>query len=121
MAIATVLVSALSNTPIRHDIAMTGEISLRGRDLAIGGLKEKAIAAFKSGVTTVLIPQDNVRDLDEIDESVRKAINFIPCKTADQVLDYALIKRKTSKMRENKSIASVNKRAKVDSEQQEWS
>ncbi|MDE5852768.1 MAG: endopeptidase La [Oscillospiraceae bacterium] len=121
VAIATVLVSALSNTPIRHDIAMTGEISLRGRDLAIGGLKEKAIAAFKSGVTTVLIPQDNMRDLDEIDESVRKAINFIPCKTADQVLDYALIKRKTSKIRENKAIASVNKRAKVDSEQQEWS
>lgn len=91
VALATVLVSALSNTPIRHDIAMTGEISLRGRDLAIGGLKEKAIAAYKSGVRTVLIPHDNLQDLDEIDDVVKNAINFIPCRTAYQVLEYALI------------------------------
>lgn len=90
VALATVLVSALSNRPIRHDIAMTGEISLRGRDLAIGGLKEKAIAAYKSGVRTVLIPQDNLQDLEEIDDVVKNAVKFIPCKTADQVLEYAL-------------------------------
>ena len=69
---------------------MTGEISLRGRDLAIGGLKEKAIAAYKSGVRTVLIPKDNVGDLDDVDESVRKAIKFIPCATANEVLELAL-------------------------------
>lgn len=91
VALAVAVVSALSKKPIRHDIAMTGEISLRGRDLAIGGLKEKAIAAYKSGVRTVLIPQDNLQDLDEIDDIVKNAVKFIPCKTADQVLEYALI------------------------------
>lgn len=96
VALATVLVSALSNIPVRRDVAMTGEISLRGRDMAIGGLKEKAMAAYKSGVTTVLIPQDNVSDLDEVDESVKKAVKFIPCSTADQVLKLALIKNKPS-------------------------
>ncbi len=96
VALATVLVSALSNTPVRRDVAMTGEISLRGRDMAIGGLKEKAIAAYKSGVTTVLIPQDNVSDLDDIDESVRKALKFIPCSTADQVLKLSLLNNKLS-------------------------
>lgn len=96
VALATVLVSALSNIPVRRDVAMTGEISLRGRDMAIGGLKEKAMAAYKSGVTTVLIPQDNVSDLDDIDESVKKAIKFIPCTTADQVLKLALLKNKSS-------------------------
>ena len=96
VALATVLVSALSNTPVRRDVAMTGEISLRGRDMAIGGLKEKAIAAYKSGVTMVLIPQDNVSDLDDIDESVRKALKFIPCSTADQVLKLSLLNNKLS-------------------------
>ena len=64
--------------------------------MAIGGVKEKAMAAYKSGVTTVLIPQDNVSDLDDIDESVKKAIKFIPCTTADQVLKLALLKNKSS-------------------------
>ncbi len=90
VALATAVVSALSNTPVKRDVAMTGEISLRGRDLAIGGLKEKAIAAYKSGVRTVLIPKDNVGDLDDVDESVRKAIKFIPCATANEVLELAL-------------------------------
>lgn len=96
VALATVLVSALTNTPVRRDVAMTGEISLRGRDMAIGGLKEKAIAAYKSGVTTVLIPQDNVSDLDDIDESVKKVVKFIPCATADQVLKLSLLNNKLS-------------------------
>lgn len=103
VALAVAVVSALSKRPIRHDIAMTGEISLRGRDLAIGGLKEKAIAAYKSGVRTVLIPQDNLQDLDEIDDVVKNAVKFIPCKTADQVLEYALIdnENKTKKQKIN--------------------
>ena len=93
VALATVLVSALSNIPIKRDVAMTGEISLRGRDLPIGGLKEKAMAAYKSGITTVLIPQDNMQDLEEIDDIVKKSVKFIPCKTATQVLEYALAEK----------------------------
>lgn len=93
VALATVLVSALTNTPIRHDVAMTGEITLRGRDLAIGGLKEKSIAAYKSGVKTVLIPYDNKSDLEEIDDKVKDSLKFIPCKTASEVLSYALRKK----------------------------
>ena len=92
VALATAVVSALSNTPVKRDVAMTGEISLRGRDLAIGGLKEKAIAAYKSGVRTVLIPKDNLGDLDDVDESVRKVVKFIPCSTANEVLQLALIR-----------------------------
>lgn len=94
VALATVLVSALSGIPIRRDVAMTGEITLRGRDLPIGGLKEKAIAAFKSGVKTVLIPEENKSDLEEIDSAVRDSLTFIPCKTAEEVLSVALAEPK---------------------------
>lgn len=94
VALATVLVSALSGIPIRRDVAMTGEITLRGRDLPIGGLKEKAIAAFKSGVKTVLIPDENKSDLEEIDSAVRDSLTFIPCKTAEEVLSAALAQPK---------------------------
>ena len=88
----TALVSALTGIPVRHDIAMTGEISLRGNVLAIGGLKEKTMAAYTAGVKTVLIPEDNLRDLDEIDPTARKALEFIPCKKAKDVLENALAK-----------------------------
>lgn len=91
VALVTVLISALAGLPIRHDVAMTGEITLRGRDLPIGGLKEKAIAAYKSGMSTVLIPYENLRDLEEIDSDVRKSLNFIPCKTVKDVLKSALV------------------------------
>ena len=86
----TAIVSALGNIPVKKDIAMTGEITLRGKVLAIGGLKEKTLAAYRSGVTTVLIPEDNMRDLDEVDSVVLKSLKFIPCKTADDVLTHAL-------------------------------
>ena len=71
---------------------MTGEITLRGKVLAIGGLKEKTLAAYRSGIKTVLIPEDNMRDLDEIDNVARDNLKFIPCKTADDVLRNALAK-----------------------------
>ncbi len=113
VALATVLVSALSNRPIRKDVAMTGEISLRGRDLPIGGLKEKAMAAYKSGITTVLIPQDNLQDLEEVDDVVKNSIKFIPCKTATQVLEYALQKEDYNKEKLVKSSKrNVKKTAK---------
>ena len=72
---------------------MTGEISLRGRVLPIGGLKEKTMAALRHGISTVIIPKDNERDLEEIDQTVRKSLNFISAQTVDTVLDAALNKK----------------------------
>ena len=87
----TSLVSALTGTKVRRDIAMTGEITLRGRVLAIGGLKEKTMAAYLAGVKQVIIPADNTRDLEELDPEARENLMFIPCKTADEVLRHALV------------------------------
>ena len=88
------LVSALSGRAVRHDIAMTGEITLRGRVLPIGGLKEKTMAALRNGVKTVIIPADNITDLAEIDQSVRAQLNFIPVNHVDEVLENALVAEK---------------------------
>jgi len=88
MCIATI--SALSGAPARRDIAMTGEISLRGRILRIGGLKEKTMAALRSGIKTVIIPADNEPDLEEIDQIVRADLNFITADNIDEILDIAL-------------------------------
>ena len=90
IAITTAMVSALTGAPVRRGIAMTGEVTLRGRVLPIGGLKEKTMAALRSGITTVLIPKDNVRDLEEIDQTVRAALRFVPVETVDQVFAAAL-------------------------------
>ena len=89
-AMATAKVSVLTGIPIRKDIAMTGEITLRGRVTAIGGLKEKLLAALRSGVTTVLIPQENEKDLAEVPETVKRGLEIIPVSTIDQVLALAL-------------------------------
>ena len=91
IAVTTALVSALTGIPVRRGIAMTGEVSLRGRVLPIGGLKEKTMAAFRNGIKTVIIPADNGRDLDEIDQTVRKALQFVLVERADQVLSAALV------------------------------
>ena len=90
ITICTALVSALTNTTVRRDVAMTGEISLRGRVLPIGGLKEKTMAALRHGISTVIIPKDNQRDLEEIDQTVRKSLNFVIASTVDTVLETAL-------------------------------
>ena len=90
VTVCTAMVSALTNTTVRRDVAMTGEISLRGRVLAIGGLKEKTMAALRHGIRTVIIPKDNERDLSEIDPTVRKSLNFITAQSIDTVLDAAL-------------------------------
>ena len=90
ITICTALVSALTGAPVRRDIAMTGEISIRGRVMAIGGLKEKTMAALRHGVKTVIIPADNEKDLEEIDQTVRSRLNFITVKDADAVLAAAL-------------------------------
>ncbi len=91
ITITTSLVSALIKQPVRGDLAMTGEITLRGRVLPIGGLKEKSMAAYRMGIKTVIIPVDNQPDLAEIDEVVRDAIQFIPAKNIDDVLENAIL------------------------------
>ena len=90
ITMATAIFSALTTNAVRHDFAMTGEITLLGKVLAIGGLKEKAMAAFKSGIKNVIIPKDNERDLVEIDDVVKSHINFIPVSTIDEVLRLAV-------------------------------
>ena len=89
ITICTALLSALSNTEVRHDVAMTGEVTLRGRVLAIGGLREKTMAAFRNNIKTVVIPAANEPDLIEVDEAVRKAIRFVPVKSVDEVFPIA--------------------------------
>lgn len=91
VTMATALVSALTNTPVRRDVAMTGEITLRGRILPIGGLKEKSMAAYRLGVNTVIIPEDNKPDLSEIDSTVKDALHFIPVSDFREALSYALV------------------------------
>ncbi len=90
VTVCTAMVSALTNTTVRRDVAMTGEISLRGRVMRIGGLKEKTMAALRHGVSTVIIPKDNERDLEEIDQTVRRQLNFISAQSMDTVLEAAL-------------------------------
>lgn len=92
VTMATALVSALSGTPVDPFVAMTGEISLRGKVLPIGGLKEKTMAAYKAGIKTVIIPNKNVPDLNEIDKTVRQSLDFVPVSDLKQVFDAALIK-----------------------------
>ena len=92
VTMVTAIVSALSGIPVKRDYAMTGEITLRGKVLPIGGLKEKTLAAYRSGVSTVLIPADNMRDLDDIDSEAKENLKFIPCATADDVLSAVLEK-----------------------------
>ncbi len=91
VTLTTALVSALSGFPVRRDVAMTGEITLRGKVLPIGGLKEKTMAAYRAGITTVCIPKDNEPDLEEIDDKVRANIRFVPAEDISTVLETALV------------------------------
>ena len=92
IAMVTALVSALSKVPVRADVAMTGEITLRGRVLPIGGLKEKLLAALRGGIRTILIPEENRKDLADIPENVTRDLEIVPVKWIDQALDIALVK-----------------------------
>jgi ATP-dependent Lon protease len=93
VAMCTSIVSTLTRIPIRRDIAMTGEITLRGRVLPIGGLKEKLLAALRGGIKTVLIPQENEKDLEEIPDNVKRDLEIIPVEHVDQVIEHALVTR----------------------------
>jgi ATP-dependent Lon protease len=95
VAMLTSIVSVLTGIPVRRDVAMTGEITLRGRVLPIGGLKEKLLAALRGGITTVLIPKENEKDLAEIPDNVKRGLSLIPVASADEVLKVALIRLPT--------------------------
>lgn len=97
VTVTTALVSALTGLPVRGNVAMTGEVTLTGRVLPIGGLREKSMAAYKEGIPTVIIPYGNKADIEEVDEAVRKAVEFIPVKNVDEVIDIALCKRAAEK------------------------
>jgi len=92
VTIATAVVSAFTDRPVKKSVAMTGEITLRGKVLRIGGLKEKTIAAHRAGITTVIIPKDNQRDLAKLPDGVKKAVAFKPVDSIGEVLKIALLK-----------------------------
>lgn len=104
IAITTAVVSALTGIPVRADIAMTGEVTLTGNVLPIGGLKEKTMAAYRNGIKTVLIPEENVSDLKEIDDAVKENVDFVSVSKADEVLSLALSKNVVVKDNKQRSI-----------------
>src|SRR5512139_605058 len=110
IAITTSIVSALSGIPVRADVAMTGEITLRGEVLAIGGLKEKLLAAHRGGIKTVLIPEENVKDLAEIPDNVKNRLEIVPVKWIDKVLEVAL-ERQPVPLTEEEAAATPPKAA----------
>ena len=92
IAMCTSIVSALTGIPVRKDVAMTGEITLRGRVLPIGGLKEKLLAALRAGIKKVMIPEENVKDLAEIPDNVKSGLEIVPVARMDDVLQHALVR-----------------------------
>src|SRR5207237_1234673 len=90
ITVATAITSALIRRPVRRDVAMTGEITLRGRVLPIGGVRDKVLAAHRAGISTFILPQKNLKDLVEVPERVRKELTFVPVEHMDRVLEVAL-------------------------------
>jgi ATP-dependent Lon protease len=93
VAMVTAIVSVMTGIPVRRDVAMTGEITLRGRVLPIGGLKEKLLAASRGGMKTVLIPEENAKDLVEISDSIKKGLEIVPVTRMDEVIARALVRK----------------------------
>lgn len=114
LAITTAIVSELTGIAIKSNVAMTGEISLKGKALAIGGLKEKSMAAYKAGCDTVIIPQDNKKDLDEISDEVKQVIDFISVKKFDEVLPLALVSRPIKKKEVKENLIVTDKTSKTN-------
>ena len=111
VTLTTALVSCLSGIPVRGDVAMTGEITLHGNVLPIGGLREKSMAAYREGMKTVLIPKDNVPDLYDVDEEVKKSLTFLPMQDLTQVLNAALLKPRTTGKSKAPSRTHAKKKA----------
>ena len=108
LALTTAIVSVLIDVPVSHNVAMTGEITLRGKVLPIGGLKEKTMAAYRAGITTVIIPEENKSDLSEIPQVVKDKIKFITVDNVYTVLEYALM-GKSKKISHHKNVVEKNK------------
>ena len=89
----TAVMSVLTNTPVRKDVAMTGEITLRGKVLPVGGIKEKVLAAHRAGIKTILLPRENEADIDDIPQAVRKQLKFVLLDRAVETLDYAFAEK----------------------------
>jgi ATP-dependent Lon protease len=90
IAIATAMISLATQTPVRHDVAMTGEVTLRGRVLPIGGIREKALGALRAGIKRVILPKKNIQDLHDLPRDLKRQITFIPVETMEEVLAVAL-------------------------------
>jgi ATP-dependent Lon protease len=106
VAIVTALVSEMSDRPVRRDVAMTGEITLRGRVLPIGGVKEKVLGAHRAGITTIILPKDNEADIEDVPEEVRKQLTFHTVSTLEEALQIALVQEKDQEaVREKKEKA----------------
>ena len=115
ISMALAVASSLSNTPVRSDVAMTGEITLRGEVLEIGGLKEKLLAALRGGIKEVLIPKDNEKDLIEIPDNVKKGLKITPVKFVDEVFAVALKNRSSKNKSSSKKSSVQNKKSKPSS------
>jgi ATP-dependent Lon protease len=111
VAMATAIISVMTGIPVRHDVAMTGEITLRGRVLPIGGLKEKLLAAARGGIKTVLIPEDNAKDLTEISDAIKGGMEIIPVARLDDVVSRALVRKPVPIVWEEDSKVPVNQEA----------
>jgi ATP-dependent Lon protease len=107
VTIVTAIVSALTRIPVRRDVAMTGEVTLRGRVLPIGGLKEKVLAAHRAGMTTVLFPEENRKDLREIPKKIRAEMRLVPVEFVDDVLREALLLEKPEEFLRKPTPAAV--------------
>ena len=114
ITVATAVASALSGIPVRSDIAMTGEISLRGRVLPIGGLKEKALAAYRMGITDIIIPKENVKDIQDIPLEIRDKFSFHPVESCEEVLSHALCFKEAKKS--NKGEVKFSKERSLERE-----
>ena len=115
IAIALAIVSALTQTAIKRDVALTGEVTLRGRVLAIGGLKEKAMAALRSDVRVVILPLENEKDMDEIPQAVKSALQFVFVSHMDQVIDTALLLKKQKKVRKEEPMLPAKEQKGIES------
>jgi ATP-dependent Lon protease len=113
IAMATSLISTITNKAINKEVAMTGEITLRGRVLPIGGLKEKALGALRSGISTIIIPEKNRNDLTEIPKNVKRKITFVPVKHMDEVLSIAMEDWKLTSGKKTPAKKAPSKRAPV--------
>src|SRR5450830_1394392 len=107
IGICTAMVSILTGIPVRADVAMTGEITLRGEVLPIGGLKEKLLAAHRGGIKTVLIPEENAKDLAEIPDNVKNKLEIVPVRWIDKVLEIALERQPTPLVEDEAVVAAV--------------